>query len=104
MTQTWGRPAIQGGADFVHDSGLCVETWASNVSGNQYAGGSMESDLYGGYSYQISDDFTVGARLYYYCYPGTNNTDFYKHAVSLANSDVRNLGGSGGYVTVGPTF
>jgi uncharacterized protein (TIGR02001 family) len=73
ITQTWGKPAIQGGADFVHDSGLYVGTWASNVSGNQFAGGSMEWDFYGGYNYKINDDFTVGAGLYYYYYPGANN-------------------------------
>jgi uncharacterized protein (TIGR02001 family) len=73
ITQTWGKPAIQGGADFVHDSGLYLGTWASNVSGNTYAGGSMEWDFYGGYNYKINDDFTVGAGLYYYYYPGANN-------------------------------
>ncbi len=73
ITQTWDKPAIQGGADFVHDSGAYLGTWASNVSGNQYAGGSLEWDFYGGYNYKINDDFTVGAGLYYYYYPGANN-------------------------------
>jgi len=73
LSQTWGKPAIQGGADFVHDSGVYLGTWASNVSGNQYAGGSMEWDFYGGYNYKINDDWTVGAGLYYYYYPGANN-------------------------------
>jgi uncharacterized protein (TIGR02001 family) len=72
LTQTWGKPAIQGGADFVHDSGVYIGTWASNVSGNQYPGGSMEWDFYGGYNYKINDDFTVGGGLYQYYYPGAN--------------------------------
>lgn len=72
ITQTWGKPAIQGGFDFVHDSGVYLGTWLSNVSGNQYAGGSLEWDLYGGYNYKINDDFTVGAGVYYYYYPGAN--------------------------------
>jgi len=72
LTQTWGKPAIQGGADFVHESGAYLGTWASNVSGNEYAGGSMEWDFYGGYNYKINDDFTIGAGLYYYYYPGAN--------------------------------
>src|SRR5215467_3075278 len=75
LTQTWGKPAIQGGADFVHDSGLYLGTWASNVSGSQFAGGSMEWDFYGGYNYKLNDDFTVGAGLYYYYYPGANFKD-----------------------------
>jgi len=72
LTQTWGKPAIQGGFDWVHESGAYLGTWASNVSGNQFAGGSMEWDFYGGYNYKINDDFTVGAGLYYYYYPGAN--------------------------------
>jgi uncharacterized protein (TIGR02001 family) len=72
ITQTWGKPAIQGGFDFVHDSGIYLGTWASNVSGNEFPGGSMEWDLYGGYNHKINDDFTVGAGVLYYYYPGAN--------------------------------
>jgi len=72
ITQTWGKPAVQGGFDFVHESGIYVGTWASNVSGNQFPGGSLEWDLYGGYNYKINDDFTVGAGVLYYYYPGAN--------------------------------
>ena len=50
LTQTWGRPAIQGGFDASHTSGLYAGFWASNVSGNQFAGGSLETDWYGGYN------------------------------------------------------
>ena len=72
ITQTWGKPAVQGGFDFVHDSGIYLGTWASNVSGNQFPGGSLEWDLYGGYNYKINDDFTIGAGVLYYYYPGAN--------------------------------
>ena len=72
ITQTWGKPAIQGGFDFVHDSGIYLGTWASNVSGNEFPGGSMEWDLYGGYNYKINDDITIGAGVLYYYYPGAN--------------------------------
>jgi uncharacterized protein (TIGR02001 family) len=72
ITQTWGKPAVQGGFDFVHESGIYLGTWASNVSGNQFPGGSLEWDLYGGYNYKLNDDFTVGAGVLYYYYPGAN--------------------------------
>lgn len=72
LTQTWGKPAIQGGFDFAHSSGLYAGTWASNVSGNQFAGGSMEWDFYGGYNFKVNDDFTVGGGAIYYYYPGAN--------------------------------
>ena len=38
ITQTWGKPAVQGGADIAHDGGFFAGTWASNVSGNEYPG------------------------------------------------------------------
>jgi uncharacterized protein (TIGR02001 family) len=72
LTQTWHNPAIQGGFDAAHSSGLYAGVWASNVSGKQYAGGSMETDLYGGYNYKLSEDITLGAGLIYYWYPGAN--------------------------------
>ena len=44
-------PAIQGGFDYAHASGVYLGTWGSSVSGNQYLGGNgMEWDLYGGYT------------------------------------------------------
>jgi uncharacterized protein (TIGR02001 family) len=72
ITQTWGKPAVQGGFDFAHETGIYLGTWASNVSGNQYPGGSMEWDLYGGYNYKATDDITIGAGVIYYYYPGAN--------------------------------
>jgi len=71
ITQTWGKPAIQGGFDFVHDSGIYLGTWASNVSGNEFPGGSMEWDLYGGYKYAINDDWGLDVGALYYYYPGS---------------------------------
>jgi uncharacterized protein (TIGR02001 family) len=42
IDQTWGRPAVQGGADLSLANGFYAGTWASNVSGNSYPGGSLE--------------------------------------------------------------
>lgn len=72
LAQTWGKPALQGGADYTHSSGFYAGVWGSNVSGNNYPGGSLELDYYGGYNGKISDDlgWTVGGYGYYY--PGTN--------------------------------
>jgi len=77
ITQTWGKPAIQGGFDFSHETGIYLGTWASNVSGNQYAGGSMEWDLYGGYLHKFNDDVSLGAGVLYYYYPGANTSKAY---------------------------
>ncbi|MFT4172763.1 MAG: TorF family putative porin [Rhodocyclaceae bacterium] len=81
--QTNRKPAIQGGFDFAHESGVYVGTWASNVSwlSDQGSAGatpisnSMEWDFYGGYKMTagpIGLDFGV---LTYY-YPGTYPNGF----------------------------
>ena len=72
IDQSWGRPAVQGGTDFVAASGLYAGAWASNVSGNSYPGGSLELDLYGGYNGKLSDDWSFTAGAYGYVYPGAN--------------------------------
>lgn len=91
LTQTWGKPAIQGGFDFVHESGVYVGTWASNVSGNQFPGGSMEWDLYGGYNYKLNDDITLGAGVLYYYYPGAN---FQKSTAGAPNKSLNTFEGN----------
>jgi len=70
ISQTAKRPAIQGGFDYSHASGVYVGTWASNVSHYSYTDANMEWDFYGGYNFKLTDDIglTVGG-LYYY-YPG----------------------------------
>lgn len=82
QTQTWGRPAVQAGFDFAHESGLYLGTWASNVSGNQFAGGSLELALYGGYSSKISEGVGYSAGLLYYYYPGANYGKIYSCPVA----------------------
>lgn len=71
ITQTAEKPAIQGGADFTHESGLYLGTWGSNISwfsdaapGNSV---SMEWDIYAGYRKSIGDfGYDVGVLQYYY--------------------------------------
>lgn len=75
ISQTSGEPAIQGGLDYTHQSGLYLGTWASNVSWLEdfqgYTNGSVEIDLYGGFRGSLGDSgvsFDVGAIQY--LYPG----------------------------------
>lgn len=72
LTQTWGRPAIQGGADLALSDGLAAGFWGSAISGNSYPGGSMELDLYASYGAAINADWSWRAGLYGYAYPGAN--------------------------------
>lgn len=73
IAQTDGKPALQGGFDYAHTSGLYLGTWASNVSWLSDAGGgisnSLEWDLYGGFK-RSAGDFAYEAGLLYYAYPG----------------------------------
>jgi uncharacterized protein (TIGR02001 family) len=79
IDQTWGKPALQGGADYAHADGWYAGLWGSNVSGNSYAGGNLELDYYAGYNGKFNDDLGWTAGGYGYYYPGAN---FNKIAVS----------------------
>jgi uncharacterized protein (TIGR02001 family) len=73
MDQNGNDPAVQGGIDLAHESGLYIGTWASNVSNNN---ASAEVDLYGGYATELAG---IGVDVGYlaYFYPGaTAGTDF----------------------------
>jgi uncharacterized protein (TIGR02001 family) len=71
IDQTFGKPALQGGIDYAHSSGLYVGNWNSNVSsGAGFPDGNLEMDFYGGYKTTVGDvGLDVGAILYYY--PGS---------------------------------
>ena len=105
LSQTNGKPAIQGGVDYSHASGFYAGTWASNISWytdqnaniasapvalsspgsvagydpNRSNAASLEWDFYGGYKGGFAGDWTydVGAVRYYY--PGRfENTGAYR--------------------------
>jgi uncharacterized protein (TIGR02001 family) len=73
--QTDGKPAVQGGLDYSHASGVYLGTWWSNVSWLSDAGGgavsnSLEADFYGGYKGSAGGfGYDLGVLRYYY--PGT---------------------------------
>jgi len=75
ISQSRLRPALQGGADFAHESGFYLGFWASTIrilrdipGGN----GPVELDLYGGYKGKINDDFAYDVGLLRYQYPRQN--------------------------------
>ncbi|NII55721.1 TorF family putative porin [Luteibacter sp. SG786] len=72
LTQTWGHPAIQGGADYTASGGFSAGAWASSVSDRSYAGGSIELDLYASFGRPIDDDWSWRLGVYGYVYPGAN--------------------------------
>jgi uncharacterized protein (TIGR02001 family) len=92
LTQTNNKPALQGGFDVNHKSGLYIGGWSSNVSwlrdnegyvspaGGVYSsGGSLEIDLYGGFKTDVSGlGIDLGALQYYY--PGAHKQEYYDKA------------------------
>jgi len=78
LTQSNSKPAIQGGFDYAHESGLYIGNWNSSISwvGDQYktAGGvntsaPIEMDFYGGFKKElIGEGFAsdIGILQYYY--------------------------------------
>ncbi|MBF6989176.1 MULTISPECIES: TorF family putative porin [Cupriavidus] len=67
ITYTQDRPALQGGFDYAHDSGLYAGVWATNVSSKAINGASLEMDLYGGFTKSFGDwRFDVGLLQFYY--------------------------------------
>jgi len=72
IDQTFGQPALQGGVDYSHSSGIYLGNWNSNVSeGAGYPGGNLEMDFYGGWK-KSWGDFGLDVGFIYYYYPGTD--------------------------------
>ena len=87
LSQTGKKPAIQGGFDYAHESGIYVGTWWSSVSGNQYPGGSsLETDWYGGYKFELVKEVAADIGLIHIYYPGVSITANTPFAVSVPGS------------------
>lgn len=69
FSQTDETPAIQGGFDYAHSSGVYLGTWASNVESSALNGANIEIDVYGGYTFNLSD-VAVNVGGLYFEYPG----------------------------------
>ncbi len=78
IAQTRGKPALQGGFDYAHSSGLYAGIWGSNISwindGTPGASASLEVDIYGGYKGAITDDIGFDVGVLTYNYPGSDKT------------------------------
>lgn len=96
ISQTHGGPALQGGVDYAHPSGLYVGAWASNISWvkNWLGKGSTEIDVYGGYKSTFGGgDWTYDIGLISYNYPGHGNAS----PGNLANPNTQEVYAALGY-------
>ncbi|MBI1753030.1 MAG: hypothetical protein HY014_01575 [Acidobacteria bacterium] len=91
LTQTDGKPTVQGELDLVHPSGFYLSAAMSNISwftdqnanlasapvslaspgGGKVNSAAVELDLFGGYKWGFAKDWTLDAGLYRYLYPGS---------------------------------
>jgi uncharacterized protein (TIGR02001 family) len=71
ISQSRLNPALQGGVDFAHKSGVYLGAWASSIQWIKDAGGdgNVELDLYGGYKGEISKDLSYDVGVLTYNYP-----------------------------------
>jgi len=95
VSQTQNAPAVQGGIDYAHSSGLYVGNWNSSVSSLMYTNGAgVESDLYAGFKKEIGKGFSVDVGSMNYFYPrattttGGNNFDTNELYVGLGYKDL----------------
>jgi uncharacterized protein (TIGR02001 family) len=86
ISQSRLDPALQGGADYVHNpTGLYAGTWLSTIKWTRDAGGSgnVEWDVYGGKRGKLSEDvsYDVGGLYYFYpdngLHPNANTFELY---------------------------
>ena len=72
IDQTAGKPALQGGFDYSHSSGIYLGNWNSNVNeGAGFPQGNLEMDFYGGWKKSFGD-FGLDLGAIYYYYPGSD--------------------------------
>jgi uncharacterized protein (TIGR02001 family) len=67
ICQSWGRPALQAGIDYAHPDGWRAGAWASTVDWRFIDNGSIEMNVYAGYSRRVGD-FGYSARATWYHY------------------------------------
>lgn len=85
ISQTDERPAIQGGFDYAHESGIYLGTWASNVEfGTQ---SSTEIDLYVGYAGEFGNGLGYDISAIHFEYEGDGKFDYEEYALSFSYAD-----------------
>jgi len=71
IAQSNEGPAVQGSIDWSHDSGFYAGVWGSSV---EFTDASLETDIYAGYSGEVSGiTYDIGG--IYYVYPGSNENE-----------------------------
>ncbi len=79
ITQTDDKPAVQGGLDYSHDSGLYAGTWVSNIDftpeANAAEGSGAEIDVYGGIKRELKGGLSYDMGVIDYTYPSKKTAE-----------------------------
>lgn len=118
-SQTYKKPAVQGGFELSHAIGFYLGTWGSNVrfvpKGAPSDGANLELDYYGGYRYEYSKGNVLDVGGYRYNYPGATtaynftevyvkgNYDFLTASYNYSNKFFNDMGKSH-YFTLGVNY
>jgi uncharacterized protein (TIGR02001 family) len=97
LTQTWGKPALQGSIDYAHSSGAYASLWASSISNKVVAGAHTEIDLAVGYKGAFDHDWTYSGGVLSIFYPGGNYNKIAYAALPGQKYDFTELNASLGY-------
>ena len=75
ISQTGGKPALQGGFDYTHESGFYAGVWGSSISWisdeKLASSAGLELDTYLGFKNSFATDFNYDVGFLRYNYPGT---------------------------------
>lgn len=100
IAQSNEGPAVQGSIDWSHDSGFYAGVWGSNVDFNDGDEANLETDVYAGYSGELSG-FTYDIGAIGYLYPGADkdlNYNYYEGSLAIGyDFGVAALSGSVNY-------
>ncbi len=101
ISQTGGKPAVQGGFDYANANGFYIGTWGSSISwlGDTYAAtngaagatnAGLELDTYAGYKNTFATDYGYDVGFLRYNYPG-------KYAPGATKGDTNEIYGKLSY-------
>lgn len=100
VSQSDEGPAVQGGFDVTHDSGLYAGVWASNVDFNDGDEATVETDFFVGYANEYNG-LAYDLGVLYYAYPGADSDldyNFWEFAAAVGyDFGVASLSGSINY-------
>src|ERR1044071_485120 len=86
LSQTDGQPAAQAGVQFHSSNGWNAGMWGSSVDFQNSANLAYEFDLQGGYTWQLSPDWSTQLSYVHYAYLNDNDSGYDYDEVSASVS------------------